>query len=292
MKKFFARLFASFLVFLSFSVSAYADAGPKSSIDVHVRGIDGKYVVTLLSKEKSTGPYSVGNNIHYKEESAEHKSNVAKLLAFKDEYYNLSFYEELEGEADFTWGYYPPTNFKVLIYSVDKDEYYLSDIHSAYAFRSFYNADLVDGKLLVSKDMTKTGILTFAGNKSGIVDTILMFLFTLLFTLIIELLVALLFRYRGNDLSYITKVNIGTQIFLYLVLSIFLRFIAIPYILLLVIVEFIIFVAEMIFYASKFENRAKAVIYGLLANGVSYFLGAVFWMNYIKWFYKWGVNNF
>ncbi len=286
MKKYFVALFASFLVFISLSLSAHADAGPKASIDIHVSGIEGKYFMTLLSKERSTGPHSVGKNIHYKDESAEHKSNVAKLLAFKDEYYNLSFYEELDGEADFTWGYYPPSKFKVLIYSVDKDEYYLSDIHSAYAFRSFYNANLVDRKLVVTKDMTKTGILTFAGNKSGTVDTLLMFLFTLLFSLIIELIVALLFRYRGNDLSYITKVNIGTQIFLYLVLSIFLRFTAIPYIILLVLAEFLIFVFEMILYARKFENRTKAIFYGLVANGASYFLGAVFWMNYIKWFNK------
>lgn len=263
--KFFLCLLFSIIVIFSFAPKAYADAGPKTSVTVSVKGIEGEYIITLLSDVKSTGPHSVGD-VDYRDYPEDKKQAIDKFFSYKDdEHYNLGYYKILNGEDDFRWGYHPPDNFKVLIYSIDKDEFYLSDKASRYSFYSYFNADLKDGKVILEKDYVNAGGLS-------IVNMFLMFLATLFITLLVELLLALLFKYRGKEIEYIAKVNIVTQLGLYLLIILGTRFTTAHFIVLIFIGELVIWILEPVLYASKFSNRSKAVGYGILANFLSFFL--------------------
>ena len=51
-------LLCTVILLCAFSLSAFADTGPKPSVNIEIAGIEGEYYATLLSKEKSTGPAS------------------------------------------------------------------------------------------------------------------------------------------------------------------------------------------------------------------------------------------
>ncbi len=265
MNKYLLCFLLSITIFIIFAPKAYADAGPKTSVTIHVKGIEGDYIITLLSDVKSTGPYSVGR-VNYIDDSAEHRKLMEKFLAFEDdEYYILGYYDILNGDDDFTWGYHPPDNFKVLIYSIDKDEFYLSDKLSRYSFYSHFTTYLKDGKLILKKDYVNSGGISIS-------MTILMFLGTLFFTLFVELLLALLFKYKNKEIVYIARVNIATQIGLYLFITLGTRFTTAHFLVLMFIAELIIWIIEISLYAARFDNKNKAIGYGILANLLSYFL--------------------
>lgn len=58
-----AVFFLVFLLFV-FPVVVFADMGPKPSIDIMFENLNQRIYVTLLSEDKSTGPYSVFDEEH------------------------------------------------------------------------------------------------------------------------------------------------------------------------------------------------------------------------------------
>lgn len=58
-----AVFFLFFLLFVS-PVVVFADMGPKPSIDIMFENLNQRIYVTLLSEDKSTGPYSVFDEEH------------------------------------------------------------------------------------------------------------------------------------------------------------------------------------------------------------------------------------
>ncbi len=273
MKKHLICLLLICFILASFTSKSYADAGPKASVNVHVKGIEGDYIITLLSDVQGSGPHRI-DSINYINDSEEHKKLMEKFLSYQDdEYYNIGYYDLLSDEDDFTWGYYPPDHFKVLIYSIDKDEFYISDKCSRYAFYSFFNADLKDGKLAVNKNLFDRNIgVPFLGLTSGVLIMLLIFLITLSFTLFVEILLAFLFKYKKPELIYIAKINVTTQILLYILIVLGSRYTMAPYIVLIFFIELFIWILEPVLYAIKFDRKFKAVVYGILANFLSYFL--------------------
>lgn len=116
------------LIIWMIPINIYADMGPKPSIVVEFEGIEEElYYVTLLSKTETTGPYSFGVPQTYLVEE-DKKYGTLAAEAFRnyqdeDDFYFIEFFQRCNKAQTFTWGYYPPETFKVLIYLPQREQF-------------------------------------------------------------------------------------------------------------------------------------------------------------------------
>ena len=265
------KLLLCLCAMLVLCVSAKADSGPKPSVNVNVRGLDGeRWYATLLSETDSTGPYYVFERFDKAspEERAEKEANPA-WRAFQqyedaDGYYFLQFTAEGAGDGVFRWTYYPPSRFKVLLYLPDTDAYVVSEVAERYAFDSYYAVDLSEaagGVVPVVKSMD------YKRELQGLALRVAL-------TVAVELAVALAFGYRERR-HYLTIlwVNVLTQLLLNGALFAAARFgnarAAILFSLLPL--ELAVFLAEALLYRKTIGG--KPFRYALAANAASFALG-------------------
>ncbi|HHY28397.1 MAG TPA: hypothetical protein GX523_16980 [Desulfitobacterium dehalogenans] len=203
---------------------AYADMGPKPSVVIDFKGLGNeKYYVTLLSEIASTGPHSAlgehPNNQRYHEDDEDYEI-WEKFISYqdKDGYYFLQYFRECSETSQFTWGYYPPPEFKILIYFPEYDQFAVSeDVYDRYAFHSYYS---VDSKGLELGSITPTENIKAVRNYDYTWELISLFV-RIIATIAIEILVALLFGFRAKkQLLIIGAVNIVTQSILNILLNV------------------------------------------------------------------------
>lgn len=267
-------LFLLLLTTTSYPALAKADMGPKPSVEITITfdGLSsGEYYATLLSKTKSTGPYSADNT--YGKEPDE-IDEIFSSYTDKDGFYYLHYYQKLNKDGVFKWGYYPPRDFKILVYSKQTDSFIENDqILSRYAFSSYFTADLDSGLTVQSYDYA---------------SETLKLLLRIALTIAIEIGIALLFGYRKKDLSVIIVANAVTQIFLNVALNaINYRSGSLALALNYVLYEICVFLIEAIVYSVVLTFMAKRanvkprrifvhVIYAFVANLASFGLGAIY----------------
>ena len=267
------RRFYLFFIFLLsiclFKLEARADMGPKPSVSIDVVGVDAdEYYVTLLSSEEGSGPYYVDD------EPISWISNPEIWYKFKavkdpDGFFFLGYYEEASEDDNFTWGYYPPDTFKVLIYIPSEDRYIIGPITERYAFASSFEATAEGSELTIVKNDKYP---------SPFVSLIL----RILVTLLIELSIAFLFKLlKKKMLVPIIIANVLTQ----LVLNAILYELSysggkgLLYVFAFFVLEFFIFLAEAIFYHIYVRVRRLEVkgyicwLYAFTANAASFFIG-------------------
>lgn len=217
MKVFFIALICTLLI----PSMAYADTGPKPSVNVRFSGLDNMtYYVTLLSKTDSTGPFS-----SYEQDSSRWKQEdedydiFKKFLSYKDTdgYYFLQYFKKCSDNSPFSWTYYPPSDFKILIYFPDTDTFAVSsEAYQRYAFDSYYKVDFPKTVISVSK-VTINFSAEVDYNYSGEAFAMLA---RIVITIVIELLIALLFKYRTkHHMAAIGITNVATQTILNLLLN-------------------------------------------------------------------------
>lgn len=292
MKKHIISIIFALIVFANISVVAFADCGPKYSVTVTVTGISdgleyygepgGVYYATLLSKGKATGPaFAFIEDNHTASEIAERYEDKiwGAFQSYRDEdgYYYLQSHWELNGDDTFCWGYYPPNEFKILLYFPETERYLVSEPLERYAFNAYYTANIRDGALKISAGK---GAADFFAELGAL-------LLRIGITIGLELLVALTFGYRRKKAVRIILVtNIITQVILNVVLNIAnfkggILTAAFFYILL----ELAVFIVEGIVYATtlpkateKSTGKVRAWLYALAANIVSFVLGGMLTM--------------
>ena len=270
-------LLCACLLAAALSVSAHADIGPKASVTVEFRGFEGrKYYATLLSQARGSGPYSVfdgdENTYFYGENVGNPQAREAflKFAEYRDAdgFYFLQFMQDCSQSHTFGWGYYPPEEFKILLYFADTGEFLESiGSYGQYAFHSRY-VFTADGK-------------TERDYKYG--QEALAFAVRAALTIAVELLIALCFCLRGAKLwRLIILMNLGTQVLLNAALqvSIYMHgpWLAAAGIYLLL--ELGVTAAEAAAYIRYFPRlsarpRPKWVggVYALAANAASFFTG-------------------
>lgn len=241
---------------MSMICPVYADTGPKPSVNLTISGIKNKtYYVTLLSKVKSYGPYSSIDNINdYKND--DDFEIIKKFYNYKDNYYFLNYFDDCSEDNQFSWSYYPPEDFKILIYIKDDNKFICSDTLSKYAFNSNYNIKISNNDINVSKaNSTNFNIKGFA--------------LRLVITILVELFIAYLFKFKEWKIIVIIIItNIITQLGLNIALN---------YLNNLFLLEFIITIIESFIYKNTFnKDNKKVIIYGISANYVSYIIGLIF----------------
>lgn len=278
MKKIFALILVSAAVFIATGVTAFADCGPKPSATVYVRGVESgrEYYATLLTEAKWLPPgrsmYEGGDPEFIAKQSPEWRAFYE--FSQTDEYNYLQTSAKLSGEGSFSWGYYPPDKFKVLLYFPDDGSLIVSEPQETYAFYSDFVAKVSGGSIAVKR--AEWVSLSFGA------DELAGFLVRVVITVLIEIGVAALFGYRNKKaIKLIMFMNIVTQLLLNIVLNIAdlytgLRGALIVY----AVLEIVVFIIEAIVYQANLPSmtewktkEGRAVLYALAANAVSFVVG-------------------
>jgi len=266
------------------SSPAYGDMGPKPSVVIDFIGLEGRtYYVTLLSNVKTTGPYSAvkDESIYgYRYKKGDRDYDIfLKFVDYKDKdgFYFLQFFQDCTQTHRFSWTYYPPNEFKILIYFPDTDSFIVSDrSFERYAFDSYFTAKVSGSKITVKKSYDYT---------SEIISLVV----RIVLTIGIESGIALLFGFRGKKLIYfIVLVNIITQILLNFGLNI-INFLYgnLAFIAFYILAEIMVFILEAILYTWYMKKHSiksvsswKSVLYAFVGNGTSFILGMylAFWL--------------
>lgn len=261
-----------------------ADTGPKPSVVIDFRGLEGKnYYVTLLSETKSTGPhFAVDAGSGWEQtyqESCEDYEIYCKFLEYEDSdgFYFLQYFEDCSEDQQFIWGYYPPERFKILLYFPEEDRFLTDEqILERYAFDSYYTVTVrEDGFVTEKTDRTEEKLRNF-------VREALFLGIRILITLAVELGIAWVFGIRErNQIILVTVTNIVTQLALNLSLYLlYSRMGSWAFFLFYVPLELLVFFAEAMVYLRFLNRKGRIPVsagriwgYALAANVCSFVLG-------------------
>lgn len=273
-------------VFVGISITAYGDIGPKPSVVINFEGLENeKYYVTLLSEVTSTGPHSVlgehPGNQRYHEDDKDYDIWM-KFVSYKDKdgYHFLQYFSDCTETSQFTWGYYPPRKFKILLYFPEYDKFVVSEeVYERYAFDSYY---FVDAKGLDIQAETSDLSIKAVRNYEYKWELVSLFA-RIIATIIVEILMALLFGFRSKkQLLVIGTVNIITQSILNILLNIFnYNQGSMAFVFHYVWMELLVFAIEAAAYSALLHKysarepvkRWAVPLYALAANAVSFGAG-------------------
>lgn len=206
------RISMVLILMAALGIYAFADFGPKPSVVVEFENAgDQEYYVTLVAKEDKLGsPYS-----RITAEDQREIDNIAvwnRLVAFEDPD-GMVFagnVQKLTGDRAYVWGYYPPSEFRVLIYFPDTDSFVeSSEILEQYAFDSYYQMDFND----LPENWNDAVAAIPVTRKYNLLWQITAFLLRLAVTVAVECLLAVLFGFKGKrQMLLVLAVNCATQL--------------------------------------------------------------------------------
>lgn len=293
----FTALLCAVLVMMVFPITASADTGPKPSVRITFENLGDKECWgTLLSSKQSTGPSSAWNG---KEEDAQHNENPNGYYSYQkfgydvwkafvdyaenDDFYFLQEAWQINETKELAWTYYPPNEFKILLYFPETGEYAVSGVYERYAFDSYFTVNMDGVKLSVdyNEELSSDDRLNAYKSYNYGVE-IGSLVARILITIIIEMGIALLFGYREKkQLLLLVGVNSGTQIILNVLLNIInYNSGEMAFVVFYVLFELVVFAIEAILFyhlLNKISIKQKpkwlAVAYALVANAVSFGAG-------------------
>lgn len=206
------RISMVLILMAALGIYAFADFGPKPSVVVEFENAgDQEYYVTLVAKEDKLGsPYSP-----ITAEDQPETDDIAiwnRLVAYEDPD-GMVFagnVQKLTGDGAYVWGYYPPSEFRVLIYFPDTDSFVeSSEILEQYAFDSYYQMDFND----LPENWNDAVAAIPVTRKYNLLWQITAFLLRLAVTVAVECLLAVLFGFKGKrQMLLVLAVNCATQL--------------------------------------------------------------------------------
>ena len=206
------RISMVLILMAALGIYAFADFGPKPSVVVEFENVgDQEYYVTLVAKENKLGsPYS-----RVTAEDQPETDDIAiwnRLVAYEDPD-GMVFagnVQKLTGDGAYVWGYYPPLEFRVLIYFPDTDSFVeSSEIMEQYAFDSYYQMDFND----LPENWNDAVAAIPVTRKYNLLWQITAFLLRLAVTVAVECLLAVLFGFKGKrQMLLVLAVNCATQL--------------------------------------------------------------------------------
>lgn len=278
MKRKLSQLIIVFLcMVMLFPIGVNADTGPKPSVRIKFENMGDELCYgTLLAKEESTGPASAWDG---KEENI-NLSFVDRDIweAFvnyedSDGYYFLQWAWIVSDTKELSWTYYPPNEFKVLLYYPETNTFVVSDVCKRYAFDTYYTVDM-DGIEIGSikyDDNLSSNQRLEAFKSYEFKNEVKALGCRMLITVVVEMLIGLLFKFRNKELLYILFINVITQIILNVLLNIYTGF---GYYFVYLSLELLVFVIEAIFYCLMFKKKKwHCVLYSVVANVSSFVIG-------------------
>lgn len=265
--------------------SAFADMGPKPSVRLTFINLDDdeECWCTLLSSEESSGPNWAWDGDETVFEYGDINREV--FLAFanycdNDGFYFLQVMAQCNQNKSFTWNYYPPETFKVLLYFPQTDTFVSSPVYQCYAFDSYYSINMAR----IDTSETFPGPLLSLKISYNYFGEILGLLARVVLTIAVELGVACLFRFRGKKVFlWILIVNIATQLLLNIVLNVTSYLYGDLFMFLVYFfAEFFVFLSEAVTFSVAFARiddiKApvwKSILYAFTANTLSFVVGII-----------------
>lgn len=291
-KKMIYILTLTFLISILIPITVSADMGPKPSVRIAFKGLGNEICYgTLLSKTESTGPAfawdgTEENALYNKNDGyTDHFPEYDIWKAFidyqdSDGYHFLQTVWRIDQTKELAWTYYPPSEFKILLYFPESNVYAVSSIYNRYAFDSYFTVNMED--YLKQNEDLNGNIYIKAYQSYHYTEEVISLSVRIVSTILIEIGIALIFGYRTKkQILFITGINTATQIFLNVLLNVvnykngYLAFIAAYFVL-----ELIVFVLEAIVYSlllNKLSERKHkkwlAAVYALVANTASFVAG-------------------
>lgn len=297
MRKWLTILICLVLAVSLFPITASADTGPKPSVRITFENLgNDECWGTLLSSKESTGPSSAWNG---KEEDAQHNENPNGYYSYqkfgydvwkafvdydeKDDYYFLQEAWQINETKELAWTYYPPNEFKILLYFPETEEYAVSGVYERYAFDSYFTVNMDGVKLSVdyNEELSSDERIN-AYNSYNYRVEILALIARIIITIIIEMAIALAFGYwEKKQLLLLAGMNTGTQIILNVLLNIInYNSGRIAFVLFYILFEIIVAIIEavvLLVFLNKISitqrKRWLMVVYVILANVVSFWSG-------------------
>ncbi len=291
LKDIFTLLLCTLLI-AGLTVPVSADMGPKDSVNVDFINLPDEVCYgTLLSKNDSTGPQSVwdGNEEHIYTNLGESERDIWRAFAEyedADGYYFLQFAWKITEDKGIVWGYYPPSNFKILLYFPESGVFAVSGICEQYAFDTYYTVDMdgveiksveYDGEKSTDERIEAYRSYNYRREVTALVIRIIL-------TVLLEMVIALFFRFTAKkQLLLLAGTNAVTQIALNVLLNV-INFRSGPwaFIFYYALLEPLVIVLEAIAYCSwmnKLTDKPKKtrvyVIYAVLANILSFAAGLI-----------------
>lgn len=275
------RISMMLILMAALGIYAFADFGPKPSVVVEFENAgDQEYYVTLVAKEDKLGsPYS-----RVTAEDQPETDDIAiwnRLVAYEDPD-GMVFagnVQKLTGDGAYVWGYYPPSEFRVLIYFPDTDSFVeSSEILEQYAFDSYYQMDFND---LPEKWNDAVAAIPVT-RKYNLLWQITAFLLRLAVTVAVECLLAVLFGFRGKrQMLLVLAVNCATQLAMNLLILDESVGLFVFYVLQYALIEVGVFLAEGLVYclalpklATPEQNRnIHPIAFAFFGNVASFSLG-------------------
>ena len=278
MKRKLSQLIIVFLcMVMLFPIGVNADTGPKPSVRIKFENMGDELCYgTLLAKEESTGPASAWDG---KEENI-NLSFVDRDIweAFvnyedSDGYYFLQWAWIVSDTKELSWTYYPPNEFKALLYYPETNTFMVSDVCKRYAFDTYYTVDMDGieiGSIKYDENLSSNQRLE-AFKSYEFKNEVKALGCRMLITVVVEVLIGLLFKFRNKELLYILFINVITQIILNVLLNIYTGF---GYYFVYLSLELLVFVIEAIFYCLMFKKKKwHCVLYSVVANVSSFVIG-------------------
>lgn len=283
----FMLLFCMIFAVTALPITANADMGPKPSVRIQFKNMgDDLCYGTLLSKEACTGPARVWDGTSRNEQLYDLDRDIWKAFVdYKDPdgYYFLQRGWTVSETGEIAWTYYPPGNFKILLYYPETKTFVSSGIYERYAFDTYYTVDM-DGVRIGSVEYNEdlsTNERINAYRSYNYRKELLSLAVRILLTIAIEMAVALLFGFlQKKQLKILALVNITTQLLLNLLLNI-IHYNAGPLIFIIsyVFFEVIVFALEAGLYCkllkkvSEKEENWYYILYSFVANSASFWVG-------------------
>lgn len=296
LSKVIAMMICIAFAFITLSVAASADTGPKPSVRIQFKNMgDDLCYGTILSQKPSTGPQSAWDGI---EEHARYKNDTwygeleydiwKAFVEYEDPdgYYFLQEGWKVSETKEIAWTYYPPYSFKILLYYPETGIFVSSGIYERYAFDSYFTVDMNGvsiGSVEYDEELSSDErINAYRSYMYG--QEILSLIVRIVITIAIEMAVALLFTFRQKkQLIVLAVVNVITQIILNVLLNVINYYSgALAFVVFYVLFEIIVFVIEAVLYCTllkKVSEKPKKnwfyVLYALVANALSFGAGFV-----------------
>ena len=275
------RISMVLILMAALGIYAFADFGPKPSVVVEFENAgDQEYYVTLVAKEDKLGsPYS-----RVTAEDQPETDDIAiwnRLVAYEDPD-GMVFagnVQKLTGDGAYVWGYYPPLEFRVLIYFPDTDSFVeSSEILEQYAFDSYYQMDFND----LPENRNDAVAAIPVTRKYNLLFQITAFLLRLAVTVAVECLLAVLFGFKGKrQMLLVLAVNCATQLAMNLLILDESVGLFVFYVLKYALIEVGVFLAEGLVYclalpklATPEQNRnIHPIAFAFFGNVASFSLG-------------------
>lgn len=283
----FMLLFYLIFAVTALPITAKADSGPKPSVRIQFKNMgDDLCYGTLLSKEACTGPARVWDGTSRNEQLYDLDRDIWKAFVdYKDPdgYYFLQRGWTVSETGEIAWTYYPPGNFKILLYYPETKTFVSSGIYERYAFDTYYTVDMEGvriGSVEYNEDLSTNERIN-AYRSYNYRKELLSLAVRILLTIAIEMAVALLFGFlQKKQLKILALVNITTQLLLNLLLNI-IHYNAGPLIFIIsyVFFEVIVFALEAGLYCkllkkvSEKEENWYYILYSFVANSASFWVG-------------------